>query len=90
MAEKEIEESFNWYEDRVKGLGLRFIGYIEKAMDQISSNPESYPNKKGKYREIIIERFPYLIIYEVLKKQKALNILHVFNTNRNPRLKYRK
>ncbi|GAA0543787.1 type II toxin-antitoxin system RelE/ParE family toxin [Chitinophaga japonensis] len=89
-AEKEIEESFNWYEDRLGGLGARFMAYIERSIGHIAANPEAYPNKKGKYREIPVEKFPYLIIYEVRKQQKIVYILHIFNTHRNPRLKYKK
>lgn len=89
-AEEEVEDSFNWYEDRVGGLGIRFIEHIEKSINRIVLNPESYAVKKGKYREIPVEKFPYLIVYEVLKKQKTVNILHVFNTRRNPKLKYKK
>lgn len=62
-AEKEIDSSFNWYEDRLPGLGIRFLEFVEKSILQLSLHPEFYPNKRGKYREIPIEKFPYLIIY---------------------------
>ncbi|HEU4551432.1 MAG TPA: type II toxin-antitoxin system RelE/ParE family toxin [Chitinophaga sp.] len=58
-AEKEIDDSFNWYEDRLQGLGIRFIENIEKTLLQVSRHPESYPVKKEKFREIVIEKFPY-------------------------------
>jgi len=54
LAEKEIDSSFNWYEDRLAGLGIRFLELVEKSILQISQHPEFYPNKKGKYREVPI------------------------------------
>jgi len=89
-ALKETEDSFQWYEDRLPGLGERFIGSLDKSISQLLNSPESYPVKKGKYREISLSKFPYLIIYEVVKKQRAIFILHIFHMRRNPRLKYKK
>lgn len=89
-ALKETEDSFQWYEDRLPGLGKRFIGAIDKSIIQILQHPEGYPAKKGKYREISLNKFPYLIIYEVVKKQRVIYILHIFHMRRNPRLKYKK
>lgn len=46
LAEKEIENSFNWYEDRLPGLGMRFLEFVEKSILQLSLHPEFYPTKK--------------------------------------------
>jgi len=46
LAEKEIDSSFNWYEDRLQGLGNRFLDNIEKAFRQISLHPSFTPVKK--------------------------------------------
>jgi plasmid stabilization system protein ParE len=35
LAEKEIEESFDWYEKEAAGLGIRFILSIDEAIDNI-------------------------------------------------------
>jgi plasmid stabilization system protein ParE len=89
-AAKEIRDSFDWYEDRVNGLGEQFIQIIDLSLELILLNPEGFPVKKSPYREIVLKKFPYQIIYEYLKKEQIIYILHIFNTRRHPKLKYRK
>lgn len=90
LALKEFENSFYWYEEQEVGLGKRFIEVIDNMLDTLSANPESYPQKKSPYRGIVTGKFPYLIIYEILKDKNIINILHVFHTSRNPKHKYRR
>jgi len=49
-AIKELQESYQWYEGRSEGLGVRFVELIDKAIKLILLNPEGYPNKRGSYR----------------------------------------
>jgi len=86
-AIKEIGESAYWYESRVDGLGSYFIDVIYKSFNVIALNPLAYPKKKN-YREFIVKKFPFLIIYEFLEKEGVINVLHVFHTSRNPKRKY--
>jgi hypothetical protein len=69
QALQELKESYQWYEERSAGLGDRFISFVNKRISQIAQDPERYPKKKGNYREIGTEVFPYTIIYEVIKKR---------------------
>jgi|SRR5665213_28636 len=87
-AVKELQESYQWYEGRSEGLGGRFVELIDKAIKLIVLNPEGYPNKIGLYREIVLTKFPYLIVYEFIKEKRIIYVLHVFNTKRNPTVKY--
>jgi plasmid stabilization system protein ParE len=88
FAAKEVQDSFDWYENRVKGLGDRFVNFIDLTIELILLNPEVFPNKKGPYREASLKKFPYQIIYEYIKEKQTVYILHVFHTKRYPRIKY--
>ncbi len=90
VATKELQDSHQWYEDHSKGLGLRFVDDIDKTIEFILLNPEGYPEKRHPYREITLEKFPYLIIYEFDKANSIVYILHIFHTKRNPILKYKR
>lgn len=46
-AAKEIQESFDWYENHTEGLGYQFIDIIDKVIELILLNPELFPNKKN-------------------------------------------
>ena len=89
VATKELQDSYQWYEDRLEGLGSCFVGIIDKTIEFILLNPEGYSEKSPPYREIVLEKFPYVLIYEFEKAKHIIYVLHVFHTRRNPRLKYK-
>jgi mRNA-degrading endonuclease RelE of RelBE toxin-antitoxin system len=88
-AIKEMDESAYWYEKCVDGLGEDFINIVYKSFGVIALNPLAYPKKKS-YREFLVKKFPYLIIYEISEKKRVINVLHVFHSSRNPKFKYKK
>lgn len=89
-AEHELAEAFEWYEDHQEGLGARFINSVERQIKRISSNPEHYQVRKGKYRESVIEVFPYIIVFKFYKVKSEIVVISVFHTSRKPSEKYRK
>ena len=90
LAQNELEESAEWYEEQLAGLGERFAETIYDAAGTILKNPKSYPSKKRKNREFVVKDFPYIIVYEFVETESIVYILHVFHTSRNPKLKYKK
>lgn len=82
-AQKEILDAWEWYEDKQQGLGDRFKDEVYKKIKLIQSNPFYYP-LKGKYREVKIDVFPYLIIFNFNEKDNLLLIVSVFHTSRHP------
>ena len=67
-AAKEIEDSWNWYEDRQEGLGDRFVKEVIDCIKKIELNPERYACRHKTYRETLINIFPFSIIYRTNKK----------------------
>ncbi|SRR5258708_18952297 len=88
IAEKEVRESFDWYEEQSVGLGICFTNTIDIALNSISKNPEAYQNRRGNIREFVVDKFPFIIVYRFLKKKNAIHVLHIFHTSRHPKLKY--
>jgi hypothetical protein len=87
-AGKELSESFLWYEERLYGLGERFLEVIEKSFRLIELTPERFPIKRKSYREFVVSKFPFVIVYEFIENEKVVLVLHVFHTKRNPKRKY--
>ncbi|HLC17280.1 MAG TPA: type II toxin-antitoxin system RelE/ParE family toxin [Thermodesulfovibrionia bacterium] len=71
IALKEIEEAYQWYESRREGLGDDFVLCVEESLEKISRDPELYPAVHKNIRRILIRRFPYGILYILLKKTKS-------------------
>ena len=87
-AQREIAESWNWYEDRQLGLGDRFLNEIAEHIRKIEQTPIRFPIRFKSYREESVPVFPFLIIYRINEKKKIIRIVSIFHTSRNPTRKY--
>jgi len=83
-----LVDSFGWYEQQQKGLGIRFIKSVKQKIDKIEESPELFAVKHKSYREARVPSFPYLIIYRVYNKEKIVRVFSVFHTAQNPKKKY--
>jgi plasmid stabilization system protein ParE len=90
VAYKELDDSSTWYAAQSEKLPLLFLRLIDESIEKILSNPEAYPKKYKDYREFVLSKFPYIIVYEYIKEERVVFILHIFHTGRNPKLKFRK
>jgi len=88
-AQRELVESWAWYEDKQLGLGDRFKDAVFKKLRQLEEDHARGLQRNPVYREAIIKTFPFLIIYRVEKKSCQIFIQSIFHTRRNPKKKYR-
>lgn len=86
LAENEIDESIEFYENRSKGLGKQFLTYLKSHLQVLKTHPELFEIKKEPgYRELTLVKFPFVIIYEIINDEVI--IYSVFHTSRNPERK---
>jgi hypothetical protein len=65
-ARVEMNESFDFYEARLDGLGIRFLLAVEQTVGRISTHPDAGALVgAGEFRKRIVPGFPYNIIYRV-------------------------
>jgi hypothetical protein len=64
---EELEEATLHYNAVQDGLGLSFFYNWEIAVEYLKNNPLHFQKKHKQLRSIKIDRFPYLIIYEIVK-----------------------
>ena len=84
LAEKELDDAFEYYESVQKGLGFRFLAEVELSQNRIISFPLSY-EKIGKYsRRCLVQKFPYGLIYQHLEQQESILIVSVSHLHRKP------
>lgn len=89
-AQEEFKEAVRWYEESKSGLGKDLEKEVWNKIDYIITHPNRYPIHKGNYRQTLINRFPYLIIYRYNRLKQQITIASIFHTSRNPKNKYRK
>lgn len=76
------QEAYIWYEQQQPGLGEKFLGELEDKYQKISNNPRAYGKRNESYRHIVLRKFPYVIVFRIIKK--TVVIYAVFHTSRNP------
>ncbi len=86
-AETEAQEAACWYEERQAGLGRQFLDALTHALEIIERQPQSFSrvSTNDANREVcrcVLQRFPYLIFYEV-RAEDAL-VLAVAHARRRP------
>jgi toxin ParE1/3/4 len=74
-AEKELQDTIDYYNDQLLGLGDQFYYEILKAFDQILSFPLGWTKATEKTRKFILKRFPYLVLYVVHEQEIVVNAI---------------
>ncbi|MCP9754548.1 type II toxin-antitoxin system RelE/ParE family toxin [Lacihabitans sp. CCS-44] len=83
-AENHILEAHKYYSENVSDrIAEKFYLDLQNALDIIEINPFFQIRTKN-YRAYPLRKFPFLIFYEVLEEKRAVKVLSVFNTSKNP------
>ncbi|MES2837349.1 MAG: type II toxin-antitoxin system RelE/ParE family toxin [Bacteroidota bacterium] len=85
LAETEIIDAYNFYEDKQKNLGERFLTTIQTSINSIKLNPFIYQRKYKHFREAFVKKFPYFLVYEIIGD--TIVVVSVFHTSKNPKYK---
>lgn len=79
----DIEQSVEWYEGRKDTLGGEFSETIQNYLEYLSRNAHSHPKVRKEYRELVMKRFPFVIVYRIVKEKEVV-ILGVIHTRKHP------
>lgn len=86
LAEDELSEAYEWYEEQQATLGNRFYKEINHYLSLIEINPYLFPVKYiEELRQVPVNKFPYVIIYWVDELTRTVYIVSIFHTSKNPR-----
>lgn len=86
-AEEEIWKQYNWYEEELEGLGVRFISHLDTMFDSIKMNPYIFPKKYKHYHQAPMKVFPFLAIYVVEGEEVVIE--SIFHTSQDPKKKHK-
>ena len=65
VAEREMLEAAEYYEDQSDGLGIAFLCEVHRASRDIARNPRRWPVVRDQTRRRMLRRFPYAILYRI-------------------------
>jgi plasmid stabilization system protein ParE len=69
-AEADLLAAFQWYEIHLKGLGDEFLQEVDRSLNLIQEQPQSYPVLHRDIRRALIRRFPYGVFYLVERETR--------------------
>lgn len=81
-AKLEIIEAFLYYEGKQSGLGDYFLDHLDSYFKWIKNYPFHFSEKRAPFREAVVKRFPYIIIFEVMGSEVI--VYSIFNSWQNP------
>ena len=82
LATLEILEAFDWYELQREGLGVEFLDELELFYTSLLRNPSSYGYYDRPIRQGKINRFPYLVVFEIF--EDSVVVYSVFMSKQDP------
>lgn len=81
-AQLDVRSGAQYYEAQAPGLGVEFVGEVERSLGRLGIHPElGAPLRRGA-RKLLVRRFPYLVIYQV--EQAQVLVLAVGHQRRHP------
>lgn len=84
LAKIDLEEIAAWYESRQKSLGKRFLNAIKQEIKILRVKPLIYQIRYDGTRVALIETFPYLIHFEIDKKEIVIKA--IIHTSRSTKI----
>ena len=87
LAENELEDALYFYDLISTKIGDHFLNQINECIESILLNPETYKLEFDVYRQAVVKKFPFVIIYT--KIDSTILISAIFHTSKNPDKKVR-
>ena len=82
LALEEVSEAERYYSSRSLLLGSEFVDALDHAVARIRAFPESGGPHVGGTRRLLLDRFPFSVIYEVTEGE--IVIVAVAHQRRKP------
>ena len=83
-ARRELEEAYQWYEEKRQGLGSELLLVVDAAVERIRRAPDIGPIVYRNVRRVLTRRFPYGIFYVV--NPGRITVIAVFHGRRDPKI----
>ncbi len=72
LAEKELEEAYDYYQSQQQGLGDVFFEELEQTLERIELLPNAWKPLGKHTRRCKMNAFPYAVIYQLRNHDEIL------------------
>ena len=84
LAEQDLAEAEDWYQEQRDGLGTEFRMAVDLAISRLVNNPLAFPTVHQSVRRAVVKRFPYLLYFAV--RGTSVTLLACLHSSRSPRV----
>jgi len=84
IADKELSETFRYYENEQAELGHRFIAEFAQSIRRIVAFPKSYQLIGERARRCLVSEFPYGVLYHYNEPDAEILVVAVGHLHRGP------
>ena len=81
-AKEELENGIFYYDSQVFGLGYNFLEEVERSIKKIHKFPKCGKVFRNNIRQIVLQRFPYMILY--IFKENQIYVVAVAHQKQKP------
>jgi plasmid stabilization system protein ParE len=78
----DVEDAAAWYESQHPGLGGEFLTEVERSLELISDNPETFAVLYRGTRRVLVRRFPFGIHYRLIGSR--IVVFAIVHASRDP------
>lgn len=82
LAQREVDDAVNWYEQQTEGLGKRFLDELDRAVRLVKTYPQLATQIEPEIRRSLFTRFPYSLIYGI--DGETIVVVAVAHQHREP------
>ena len=86
----EYKDAISWYALRNLKVAENFVSEVTQKIGLICVHPLRYRNSYKDFREIVLKKYPFNLVYFVDEKNKTIIITSVYHQKRNPNKKFKK
>lgn len=81
-AQQELREAIDFYDELSPGLGYELLDAFDSAIAQIADLPESGTSYKHGTRRVLLQRFPFGVIYRI--RRESAEVVALAHQRRKP------
>ena len=80
-AQLEVQEAFQYYQDKSEGLGFEFLRSLDAVLQSVKRNPIAYQTIYKETRRVLLRKFPYALFYMI--EENRIIIIPCFHQKRS-------
>lgn len=84
-ARQSLKETKHYYNEERAGLGYEFVQEFMATLERIQAQPEAWTPLSKRTRRCLMKRFPYSVIFRVVKEQDQIQIIELMHQKQQPR-----